>query len=184
MSERSVYLVPVDEPSPRMRDVRDRVVAFLKRRGVIDEFYDKSLGWYAAGSRSADLVCNIAGDDPAFEYAIVYDRKEAHFVPDSHSGDFGANCLHCQADLDPTLYDMLEEQGDLDDAQDMADYSVTCPSCNRPNSLRILNSEIDTALTRFFINFCCVDTFDLNAEIISELERIVDAKLRIIPERL
>ncbi len=182
MSEYNVYLVPVDEPSTRKRGVKTKVVKCLDRHGIVHGFYDEALGWYAAGPSSTDLFVDVEDDDPAFEYAIVYDRQDAHFVPDSHTGAFDAQCSDCKATIDEAIYEMLNEEDD--DVQDMTGRAVVCPSCAHPNPLESLNAGIDTALTRFFLNFCVVDTFEFNPKIIAELERIVGGKLRVVPERL
>jgi hypothetical protein len=184
MSDSNVFLVPADEPGPKRRSIKRKVLALLERRGIVKGFYDEELGWYAAGPRSSDLFNGLDAGAQAFEYAIIYDRRAAHFVPDSHTGGFGARCGGCGATLDDVLYDLLDEQGEDEDAKDMTNASIVCPGCKQANALTSLSAEVETAVSRFFINFCVVDTFDVAAAVVSELEAIVGAKLRIIPERL
>ena len=185
MSELNAFLVPVDEPGPKRRAVGKKVLAFLEEKGIVDGHYDDEPAWYAAGPNSSDLFSNVGdADDPAFEYAIIYDQSEAHFVPDSHTAGFGAACTNCGFGLDEALYEALAEQGEGEDAVDMVDASIECPGCRHANPLVNLKAEIPTAVTRFYINFCAVDSADFSREIVEGLENIVGAKLRVIPEQL
>lgn len=184
MSEYNFYLVPVDEPSAGRRGIGDRILNYLEQQGVLEGFYDEELGWYAAGPKSADLFTDVSAKGPAFEYAILYDRQEAHFVPDSQTAGFGARCSGCQADLDEEVYELLEEQGEGEEVIDVAGRKLNCPKCRLPNPLVTLKAEIDTAVTRFYVNFCAVDSFNLNPEILDELQKIVGTKFRLVGERL
>lgn len=105
-------------------------------------------------------------------------------MPDSHTGGFGAICESCNADLDEALYEFLEKQGEADEAQDVADVAIACPSCGRCNPLVGLKAQVDTAVTRFYLNVCVVDSFDLSSEVIRDLEAIVRSPLRLVQERL
>jgi hypothetical protein len=183
MSELNVFLAAAIPPLRSPDDIRRDAVALLERRGIIDGFYDEELGWYAAGPRSGE-VFSAKSENPAFEYAIVYSRREAHFVPDSHTGGFGAMCTQCLSDLDEEVYALLNEQGEGDDAVDVSGAAFTCPTCRLAIPLTALHAEIATAVTRFFVNFCVVDTFEISPDLIQALEALVGTPIRVIPERL
>ncbi len=182
MSETNIFLVPIDEPGGPRRDLKARVLSYLTEVGIIDGFYDEDLGWYAAGAKSGQLFGGTAAQ-PAFEYAIIYDRQQAHFVPDSHTGGFGARCTTCEAGLDEAVYQMLEDQGEDEDAVDMAHASIRC-SCGAELPLVSLRTEIDTAVSRFYLNFCHVDSLAVDPTILSKLAALVGAPLRLVGERL
>jgi hypothetical protein len=184
MSEWNLFLVPEDEPRPSQRGVGDQVLRYLEDSGIVEGFYDEDLGWHAAGPNCARLFTNPDADGPAFEYAVIYDRPAAHFVPDSHTAGFGARCGSCGADLDEALYRFLEKQGEGADAQDVADLAIACSSCGRATPVSSVKAEIDTAVTRFYLNVCVVDSFELSPTVMRDLERIVGSPLRVIRERL
>ncbi|MCC6738879.1 MAG: hypothetical protein IT452_07515 [Planctomycetia bacterium] len=184
MSELNVFLVPTDKPLSGRRGIKDRILDYLEGRGIVAGFYDEKLEWYAAGPRSFELFRGSAAGGPAFEYAIIYDRNEAHFVPDAHTAGFGARCVSCQADLDEPVYQVLEEQGECSEVKDVAAVSIRCPSCRHPNPLVTLQAEVETAVTRFYINFCAVESLDVNPAILAELREIVGAELALVVERL
>jgi len=184
VSETNIYLVPVDEPSPRRRMVKPKIVRYLTENGIIDGFYDEALGWYAAGPRSCELFGTTGDSDPAFEYAIIYDRSEAHFIPDSQTAGFGARCTSCASNLDDALYRLLEEQGDDADAKDMAGASARCDACGTLHPLVGLKAQIDTAVTRFYVTFCVVDHLTIAPAVSHRLSEIIGATIKVVPERL
>ena len=184
MSEHNIFLVPVDEPFRHCREVSEKVLAFLRERRIVGGCYDEELGWHAAGEHSAQLFSEGTADNPAFEYLIVYDREAAHFIPDNHTGRFGASCSACNAFLDEVIYEFLNEQGEGEDALDVRDTAIKCPICQHPNQLIRLRSEIPTAVTTFYLNFCDVDSFEIADDVQVQIERILGSKLRVIPERL
>lgn len=184
MSELNFFLVPEDEPGPGQRGVGEIVLRYLEDKGIIEGFYGQEHGWFAAGPRSNSLFVGRDADGPAFEYVIIYDRAAAHFVPDTHTGGVGAKCRSCEAGIDEAIYDFLEEQGEGEEAQDVADTTLVCGSCGHANPLRGLDAEAATAVTRFFLNFCIVDTFELSQDIVRDLEALVGAPLRLIEERM
>lgn len=179
MAETTVYLVPERDLAPGQAR-RDDVVRYLESRGVLEGFYDEEEGWLGAGPRSSSLF--PGADDPAFEYAIVYEQPRAHFVPDSHSAGYGATCASCGADLDESLYDLLTD-GD-EEPRDAAALTLKCPNCAHSTPLSALNARVDTAVTRFYVNFCVVDGVAPSAEILGELERLLGVPLRVLWERM
>jgi hypothetical protein len=184
MSETNFYLVPIGDESARTRGKKHIIVEALSRRGILDGYYDEELGWFAAGPRSVELFAAATIEHPAFEYAIVYDEADSHFVPDSHTGGFGSKCQACGAELDEQLNELLDEQGSSDEPVDVAGWRILCPSCEVSNALEQLSAEIPTAVTRFFINFCVVDSVDVNPDVMRELEELLACRLYIVPERL
>ncbi len=180
MSEVGVYLVPVDEPAPQ-RNLCGPVLRYLKARGIVNGLYDDELGWYAAGPHSTSLF--TGSEQPAFEYAIIYDDSRAQFVPNSHSAGFGSSCASCKAELDEQLYDYLNEQAEAEAVSDAASHAIACP-CGHSNSLVTLRAQIDTAVTRFYLNFCAVDGEGPDAAIVKDLEGLLGCQLRIIWERV
>lgn len=59
MSEWNLFLVPADEPGPGRRGVGEEVLQYLEGRGIVEGFYDRELGWYAAGTNSALLFTDL-----------------------------------------------------------------------------------------------------------------------------
>ena len=183
MSETNVYIVPGDSLRDR-QGLRTEVVAFLENTGIVAGFYDADLGWYAAGKKSHDLFAIPVRPGPAFEYLIVYDGVAARFVPDSCSAGYGATCLACGASIEDELYELLDEQGDDDDPVDVTGRALRCLECHALNELGSLSCEIETALTRFYLTFCHVDTLVLSPSVLQGLQRLLGSPLRILSERL
>lgn len=183
MSEWSLYLVPAVEPSSG-QGVGEKVLRHLEDSGIVEGFYDEALGWHAPGPNSARLFADPQTDGPAFQYLVIYDRAAARFVPDSHMGGFGAICGTCDADLDGALYELLEQHGQGADAPDAAESALVCPSCGRATPLAALRTRVDTTVTRFYLNVCAVERFDLSPSALRALEGLVGSPLRVIRERL
>jgi hypothetical protein len=186
MSEINIFIVPTEEPLKFRKGLGKTINEYLENKGITEGLYDQDLGWLAAGNNSGVIFpnINISQDDAAFEYAIIYNRDAAHFVPDAHSGGFGAKCTACNTELDDILYEFLDEQGEGDNAIDVSSKSLLCPECNLPNPLVSLDTAIETCVSKFYLCFCVVDEIKVNPKIIKELEALVGSKLKIIPERL
>ncbi|PJZ71408.1 hypothetical protein CH373_02605 [Leptospira perolatii] len=182
MSELNFYLVPVDEPRRKGRGVGQEIIDYLSKTGILNGIYGDDPGAFSAGEKSADLFNGYEGDAPAFEYMVLYDKSEAQFVPENYSGGFGSRCSKCEEDMDDVLIDFLNDWAD--DPTDASLESLVCENCGAKNMLTNLKANVATAVTNFYLNFKIVDSFDLNSKILSGLEKIVGAKLKIIEERL
>jgi hypothetical protein len=179
-SETNLYLVPAPEAEalhPRL--VGQRVVAHLRRLGIIAGMYDSRLGWLGAGRRAAELFRdrNAVG----FEYLIVYEGSSAQFVPNAHTGAFGAVCQHCGSSLDEALRALLRDEQHRGDARERR---VRCDVCGTEQALGDLRCQHDSALTCFYLNFCNVSSIELAPKVMSELESLVGAELRVVLEQL
>lgn len=184
MSFWNVYLVPLGEPVPTKKWHSGTVLEYLESRGIVGGLLPPAPGTYAVGTHARDLFSPLAAGDPAFQSVVLYDKPGARFVPHAHVGGFGASCSSCGTGLDGALAELLAGQAGTEEPKDLAGGSVPCPSCGHANALISLCSDIDTAVTRFYIEFCRADSLELSRSLIVELERVVGDALRIVPERL
>ncbi|MBN1605516.1 MAG: hypothetical protein JW940_02730 [Polyangiaceae bacterium] len=179
-SETNLYLVPAsDAEALQPRLVGQQVIAHLRRLGIVAGMYDSRLGWLAAGQRAAELFRdkNAAG----FECLIVYDGPSAEFVPNAHTGTFGAVCKRCGCCLDEALRALLRDEQQRGDARERR---VSCEACGTSHRLGELRCRHDCALTCFYLNFCNVGSVELAPKVMSELDALVGAELRVVIEHL
>ena len=175
--ELNIYLVPA-QPERLGRSSGCQLVEWLREEGVVGDAFDRGLGWLVPGPASHLLFSLDAGERPAFEYLIVHDG-EPQFVPNAHTGRFGARCSHCGDWLDDELHAFLREQGEAG----VQGEALVCP-CGASTPVRDLQCEIETAVTPFFLNLCHVDSAQLRSEMLRAMEAVLGSPLRVLRERL
>ncbi|MBN2194369.1 MAG: hypothetical protein JW751_16250 [Polyangiaceae bacterium] len=175
--EVNLYLVP-QRPEEVSARVADELVRHLERREIVGPFYDLALGWLAPGRRSGGAFPQALPDRPAFEYAFAYEGVP-ELVPNAHTGSFGAVCA-CGADLDEKVHAFLEAQAAGAPARDAR---IRC-ACGRATPLDEVSSEVPLAVTGLYVNFCHVDSTEVDPGLLAELGAIVGSPLRVLRERL
>ena len=175
--ELNIYLVPT-RPERVSRSDGVKLVEWLTARGIVGAPFDRGLGWLAPGPFSHLLFSPSAGERPAFEYLIVHNGEE-QFVPNAHTGRFGARCSHCGDWLDDELHAFLRNPGEVG----VDGEGLVC-SCGMSTPIRTLGCEIDTAVTPFFVNLCHVDSAQLCPETQLAIEAVLGSPVRVLRERL
>lgn len=184
--ELNLYLLPAEERLGR--EFVRRALHWLRQMDIVDGYYDVGLGWHAPGLGSWGLI----GSEPpehhaehasrAFEYLIVHEGPRAEFVPNAHTGPFGARC-GCGSSLDEAVYEYLARQsaGRVSDAlQDI----LTCQRCGKVVPLAALPCEIETAVTSAYLNFCHLDSDSIAPEVLTRMEELAGGPLKQVRERL
>ncbi len=175
--ELNVYLVPED---PRAADpgALSRVVRWFEQERIVGSFYDVGLGWLAPGERSELLFADVRPGELGFEYLIPYVGTASQFVPNAHTGRFGARCSACGGTLDDSLHDYIQ-RGD----EDASTAALLC-ACGRRTPLERVVCDIETAVTPAYLNFCHVNSGELRAESRSAIEDVLGCGVRLVRERL
>ncbi len=175
--ELNVYVVPED-PRGLGPHALQRVVDWLIAEGIVGCVYDQGLGWFAPGERSDLLFADVRAGDQAFEYVILYAGSSYQFVPNAHTGRFGATCPVCRGDLDEVLHAFVQ-QG----TGDASSHALRC-SCGVQTPVARLDCAIETAVTPAYLNFCHVNSGELRDGARAAIEAAMGRPIRIVRERL
>ena len=175
--EINVYVVPED-PDQLDPGALRRAVEWLASARIVGRVYDVGLGWLAPGEHSDRLFADVRAGHDAFEYLIPYAGPGFQFVPNAHTGSFGATCPACGGDLDEALHAFVQEGTD-----DASTHALRC-SCGERTSVGRVSCAIETAVTPVYLNFCHVNSGELRDEARSALEAAMGRPIRVVRERL
>jgi hypothetical protein len=175
--ELNVYVVPVD-PRGLDPDAVPNVMRWLKDEGIVGQVYDEGLGWFAPGARSDLLFTDVRPGEYAFEYVIPYVGPAFQFVPNAHTGRFGATCPVCRGDLDELLHAFVRQS-----TGDASTHALQC-ACGELTPVDRLGCAIETAVTPAYLNFCHVNSGELRDDVRAAIEGMLGQPTRILRERL
>ena len=175
--ELNVYLVP-EHPAAIDAGNWGEVLSWLQRERIVGCYFDEGLGWLAPGERSSHLFVDARPGELGFEYLIPYWGSASQFVPNAHTGRFGAKCAGCGGDLDEALHEFIQ-RGTGDAAVD----ALVC-GCGKRTRVAQLHCGIDTVVTPAYLNFCHVNSGELQADARRALESQLGGSVRVVRERL
>ena len=175
--ELNVYLVPERPTAIDARDWRD-VLSWLERERIVGCYFDEGLGWLAPGERSAHLFADARPGELGFEYLIPYWGATSQFVPNAHTGRFGATCASCGGDIDEALHEFIQRG-----AGDASTDTLMC-RCGERTRVAQLDCAIDTVVTPAYLNFCHVNSGELRSDAQRAIESHLGGPIRVVRERL
>jgi hypothetical protein len=175
LSSWNAYIVPTDDS--RCRGKGSALITHFQAVRLIAGFYNEELGWYAGCDGSVYPSVR-------FDYMQVYDSDAAHFIPSNTSGGYGAHCPLCLAELDEVIYRLREKWPESHQQKDMSNIQVQCPNCGVRTPLKDMAFEIDTAMTRFFVMLADGEPDEWETEFITDIERTIGCKVRVVMERM
>lgn len=195
--ELNLYVFPNERPSERHSDrclprtdehapvtsFVHQAVQWLREREIVGGTFDDELGWLAPGAHSGRLFDRESNDYPSFEYLILRDESTYEFVPNAHMGRFGASCPSCGSSLDDVVHEYLERQGS-GLIRDVRREPFRCQGCSLLIPPGALQCDIETGVTKTYLNFCHVESDALSPKLVAELEGFLGSSIRQVQERL